>query len=59
MTLQCSSGSKADNEIHLLYTYHTYQMCSLTHKYKNVKDCICTNYCSAEQNDLILYSKYD
>lgn len=36
-------------------TYHTYQMCSLTHKYKNVKDCVCTNYCSAEQNDLMLY----
>ncbi len=36
-------------------TYHTHQICSLTQEYRNIKDCLCVNNCSAEQNDLTLY----
>ncbi len=26
-----------------------------TQEYRNIKDCLCVNNCSAEQNDLTLY----
>ena len=36
-------------------TYHTHQICSLTQEYRNIKDCLCVNNCSADKNELMLY----
>ncbi len=44
---------KKQNEL----TYHTHQRCSLTQEYRNIKDCICVNNCSADKNELMLYDE--
>jgi len=38
-------------------TYHTHQICSLTQEYRNIKDCLCVNNCSADKNELMLYDE--